>query len=187
MSSQNATFHALLRPCVLQILRATGYYATRTAVLDTMTDLAGRYMYLLCQKMAMHAAHNATENDPSIVDLRMALQDVGALLPERPLEEQEYLNEEDMRGVEAFIEWFQGPGHTAIREIAVVDGDAEATDYLNGTLASEMLLFLPFPGMSLLVQSRTGAANIFFDSSENETQQDGRRLQVSFHYSWQGQ
>ncbi|KAL0938868.1 bromodomain associated protein [Colletotrichum truncatum] len=76
-------FHALLRPAVLQILRATGYHAARPVVLDAVTELAARYMFALCQATARHAADNNPEGDvPGIVDVRMALQELGAVPPD---------------------------------------------------------------------------------------------------------
>jgi transcription initiation factor TFIID subunit 3 len=143
-------FHALLRPAILQILRATGYHGAKTSVLDSVTDLAARYLLHLCQLTALYATHNNDEPPlflpedgatppnpvvpaPTIVDVRMALQRSGALLPERIQEEQEYLGEEDTRGVEAFIAWAMGPMNREIKRIAL-DGIDEAGDYLDGEL-----------------------------------------------------
>jgi transcription initiation factor TFIID subunit 3 len=148
-------FHALLRPAVLQILRATGYHSAKTSVLDSVTDLAARYLLHLCQLTALYATHNNDEPSPflpengapppnpvvpapTIVDVRMALQRSGALLPERIPEEQEYLGEEDTRGVEAFIAWATGPLNREIKRIAL-DGIDEAGDYLDG----EPCFFVP--------------------------------------------
>lgn len=76
-------YHALLRPVVLQILRTTGYHASRPVVLDALTELAARYMYALCQATARHAADNNPEGEtPGIVDVRMALQELGAVPPD---------------------------------------------------------------------------------------------------------
>jgi transcription initiation factor TFIID subunit 3 len=207
-------FHALLRPAVLQILRATGYHSAKTSVIDSVTDLAARYFLHLCQLTAVYAAHNNEDLPPSlllhpahhlaengngssssstvggegdvgggggdggvggvpaaapeiapaavpaaatatatattgsgsgsgagivnpvipaptIVDVRMALQRSGALLPERLPEEQEYLGEEDMRGVENFVAWAMGSVNREIKRIAL-DGVDEAGDYLDG-------------------------------------------------------
>ncbi|KAL5624651.1 hypothetical protein BROUX41_004711 [Berkeleyomyces rouxiae] len=123
-------FHALLRPCVLQILRATGYYGSRPSVVDTLTDLAVRYMLLLCQKTAFHAVDNGNDLAPTIVDVRMAMQDMGMLLPERPLFEQDFLGEEDTRGVDEFVAWFDSLGAKAIDALPLYDGESEAPDYL---------------------------------------------------------
>ena len=177
-------FHALLRPAVLQILRATGYHSAKTSVLDSVTDLAARYFLHLCHLTALYATHNNTlGNDsdqpphllllpptttaiseeqqqqqqlqqqqvlnpttaspsaaatlnpaipaPTLVDVRMALQRAGALLPERIREEQEYLEEEDMRGLEGFVAWATGALNREITRIAL-DGNDEAGDYLDG-------------------------------------------------------
>ncbi|KAL2169843.1 hypothetical protein VTG60DRAFT_5584 [Thermothelomyces hinnuleus] len=179
-------FHALLRPAVLQILRATGYHAAKTSVIDSVTDLAARYFLHICHLTAVFATHNneglppspspspplapsssspgvpppastsvadappvttttttaATATTtaatlvnpavpaPTIVDVRMALQRAGALLPERIAEEQEYVGEEDMRGVDNFIAWAMGPLNREIARIAL-DGNDEAGDYLD--------------------------------------------------------
>ncbi|KAK4237033.1 hypothetical protein C8A03DRAFT_45051 [Achaetomium macrosporum] len=140
-------FHALLRPAVLQILRATGYHAAKPSVIDSVTDLAARYFLHLCRLTALYSAHNNEEIPPvmadgngaslhptvpapTIVDVRLALQRAGVLKPERILEEQEYLDAEDTRGVEAFVAWAMGPLNREITRIAL-DGNDEAADYLD--------------------------------------------------------
>lgn len=134
MTPPTTLFHALLRPSILQILRATGYHGARSGTLDILTDLAARYLWELCHMTAVYAAHNGlnTENGaPTVVDIRMALQHVGALLPERPELEQEYNGAEDMRGVEDFIAWFESQQSVEIRRVAL-DGIDDATNYLDG-------------------------------------------------------
>ncbi|KAK3498218.1 hypothetical protein B0T13DRAFT_254359 [Neurospora crassa] len=127
-------YHALLRPSILQILRAAGYHGARTSVLDSVTDMAARYLDALCRLTATFAAHNNEEPEtgelvPTIVDVRMALQQIGALLPEKSELEQLYNGVEDTRGVDAFVAWAAGPVNKEIKRIAL-DSD-EATDYLN--------------------------------------------------------
>ncbi|KAK4132590.1 hypothetical protein BT67DRAFT_82113 [Trichocladium antarcticum] len=176
--------HALLRPAVLQILRATGYHSARTSVIDSVTDLAARYFLHLCHVTALYAAHNNDGDNPeeeeeeeeawppshhapttttttttalatidgndsgsgsgsapadavvvpvpapTLVDVRMALQRAGALLPERLEEEQRYSGVEDLRGVEGFVAWAVGPMNREIKRIAL-DGEDEAGDYLD--------------------------------------------------------
>ncbi len=193
-------YHALLRPAVLQILRATGYHSAKTSVLDSVTDLAARYFLNLCHLTAVYATHNtnrdpededdedeflnylmngmngvtggggsgdallsfdsatvaaeagdgAQENGatittvtnaaalrnpvvpaPSIVDVRMALERAGALLPARIDVEQEYFESEDLRGMEGFVAWATGALNREIARIAL-DGNDEAGDYLDG-------------------------------------------------------
>lgn len=139
MTTQQSLHHSLLRPCILHILRAAGYHSTRPSVLDTLTDLAARYILLLAQSAAKHAALNHDEMEPelalelSVTDVRMAMQDCGALAPERVIEDQEYDGLEDMRGVEAFLGWVMGPGNHEIRRIALEGSEGAREDYLTGT------------------------------------------------------
>ncbi|KAK5990895.1 Transcription initiation factor TFIID subunit 3-like protein [Cladobotryum mycophilum] len=131
MTSPPSLFHAFLRPSILQILRATGYHSTRPVVLDSLTDLAARYLTLLCEKTAANAVNNhGVPGDYNIVDVRLALQDVGALLPERMSSEQTLKGDEDMRGVEEFIQWFAGARMKEMMEMSSGDGELDATDYL---------------------------------------------------------
>ncbi|KIE02002.1 Bromodomain associated domain protein, partial [Metarhizium majus ARSEF 297] len=132
MTTQSAFFHALLRPAILQILRSTGYHSAKPSVVDSLTDIAGRYLAVLCEKTASHAIHNKGDaGDYTIVDVRLALQEVGALLPEKTATEQSWLGEEDTTGVDEFIEWFSGQRMTELMEMGIGDGEIDATDYLN--------------------------------------------------------
>lgn len=84
---------------------------------------------------AIYASHNGSEDNPQIFDLRMALQYMGALLPERHEMEQFYTGVEDTRGTDDFISWFGGHESREIRRIAKEerdDIDAPMTDYLLG-------------------------------------------------------
>ncbi|PKY07158.1 bromodomain-containing protein [Aspergillus campestris IBT 28561] len=118
MSAPNL-HNALLRPPIIQILRAAGFHATRPSVLDTVADLAGRYMMILASFAADHAA-NAHPSDPipGLEDIYQALQDAGALRPQLREWEEDWQGSEDMRGLDAFISWFTGPANHEIRRIA---------------------------------------------------------------------
>ncbi|KAK0392472.1 hypothetical protein NLU13_1967 [Sarocladium strictum] len=132
MTTPPSLFHALLRPTILQILRATGYHSTRPAVLDSVTDLAARYLSLLCENTARHAVHNHGDSaDFDVVDVRLALQDAGALLPQKVGPEEEWTGEEDLRGVEEFVRWFAGQRMKEMMAVGAGDGETDATDYLN--------------------------------------------------------
>lgn len=127
MAHQLPLFHSLLRPCVLQILRAQGYHAARASVIDALTDLAARYLTLLCESTAHHTAHNSTELTglvPSLVDVRLALEDCGALAG------GDDSGDDDPRGVDEFVDWVAGPRNREIRRVAL-DGDDENSDYLS--------------------------------------------------------
>ncbi|KHN95314.1 Bromodomain associated domain protein [Metarhizium album ARSEF 1941] len=136
MATQSAFFHALLRPPILQILRSTGYHSAKPSVVDSLTDIAARYLTTLCEKTASHAIHNQGDAaDYTIVDVRLALQEVGALLPEKTATEQAWLGKEDTTGVDDFIGWFSGERMTELMEMGVGDGESDATDYLSGKSA----------------------------------------------------
>lgn len=132
--------NALLRPPIIQILRAAGFHATRPSVVDTIADLTARYMMILASSATAHAA-NAHPSDPmpALEDIYQALQDAGALRPQLRDWEEDWQDEEDTRGLESFLAWFTGPANREIRRIAgfvpsegdVVDADSlEKEDYL---------------------------------------------------------
>ncbi|EEP76513.1 predicted protein [Uncinocarpus reesii 1704] len=110
--------NCFLRPPIIQILRAAGFHSARPAVIDTLTDLAARYLLLLASSTVDHALNSHAEDPiPTLDDILMTFNDVGALRPQKtPLEED--LEGEDMRGLELFLAWFSGPANTEIRRIA---------------------------------------------------------------------
>ncbi|CAK7229394.1 hypothetical protein SBRCBS47491_007232 [Sporothrix bragantina] len=120
-------FHSLLRPCILQILRAQGYHAARPSVVDAFTDLAARYLTLLCETTAHHTAHNSTEVTglvPSLIDVRLALEDCALLSAGTGVD--------DVRPIAEFVDWVAGARNREIRRIALDgdDDDGATTDYL---------------------------------------------------------
>ena len=141
MMSPNALQDSLLRPSILHVLRAAGFNATRPAALDTLVDLASRYIVLLATQTASHAFANHNDIVPTVVDVRMALQDVGALRPQIGIMEEQARNEEDTRGMDAFLKWMTGDESREIRRIAGMvssEGDvdvevgSEQEDFLTG-------------------------------------------------------
>ncbi|KAL9577184.1 MAG: hypothetical protein Q9203_007556 [Teloschistes exilis] len=148
--SSHALYTSLLRPPVIHILRAAGFHTTKPAVLDTLVDLAARYITLLASRAAAHAQESHNDHILTITDVRMALQDVGALWPQKSAMEEHIMGEEDMRGVEAFVKWMKGDEHREIRRIAgLIDSEAampgvdmptEKEDFLTGTSP-----VLPYP------------------------------------------
>ncbi|EPS31410.1 hypothetical protein POX_h09697 [Penicillium oxalicum] len=139
MSGHNL-HNALLRPPIIQILRAQGFHSTRPSVLETLSDLTGRYLMILASATASHAA-NAHPEDPVPVleDVYQALLDAGALRPQLREWEEDWAGEEDLRGLDSLIGWITGPAHREIRRIAgfvpsegdMVDPDAiEKEDFL---------------------------------------------------------
>lgn len=144
---------ALLRPAVLQILKSVGFVRSQSAPVDTLTDLAARYLALLADETAKAAISNHSDYVPTIQDTRLALDAVGALRPQmKPNEELLHGTEvvngevvpfEDLRGVQNFVRWAQGSVNREIRRVAGLsregDGAAdlaavidEGEDYLTG-------------------------------------------------------
>ena len=140
--SAHALYSSLLRPPILHILRAAGFHATRPVVLDTLVDLTVRYLMLLASTTAAHAEGNHNDACPDVTDIRMALQDVGAFVPQMHAMEEQWNGEEDMRGIESFLDWVKGDTNKELRRIAglaptegqVVDVEAlnAKEDFLTG-------------------------------------------------------
>ncbi len=143
-----------MRPGILQILRAAGFHNISGAAFDVMTDLAIRYIELLASTTAQHAFNNHNDYLPTIQDVRMALLEAGALRPQMSVLEErakglvkvngESVPFEDMRGVEAFLNWARGPSNHEIRRVAGLasgPGDVvevgvfdEQEDYVTGAV-----------------------------------------------------
>ena len=145
---------SLLRPAVLQILRGAGFTHARPAVVDTVTDLAARYLLLLASSTAQNAFNTHNSSVPTIQDVRLALSEAGALYPQMSAAEEqlrgavevegEMLPFEDLRGVRAFVEWAQDDLNKEVRRMAgfgggdemnveqIAAGTDEREDYLTG-------------------------------------------------------
>lgn len=92
-------------------------------------------MTQLARLTAAHAALNQDDPElalePMVQDVRMAMQDLGLLLPEKTSTEQE-LYGEDTRGVEGFVGWAMGAENAEIRRIALEGAEGAKEDYLSG-------------------------------------------------------
>ena len=149
--SPGTLHNSLLRPSVLHILRAAGFHSTRPAAIDTLVDLAARYLDLLARQTAAHAISNHNDCVPTVTDVRMALQDVGALRPQIGIMEEQTRGEEDMRGMDAFLKWIVGEESKEIKRIAGmlaaggeevdVEIGIEREDFLTGQSAIETVSY----------------------------------------------
>ncbi|KAM0718636.1 hypothetical protein Q7P37_005707 [Cladosporium fusiforme] len=138
MSTQTYDLHrALLRPAIVHILRAAGFHSTKPSVLDTISNLAERYLMLLASTTATHARSSHNDPVPTITDIRMALSECGALSPfagaaeedwrermRRPMVEIEQPENGDLKDVRDFMRWFDSPQHAEMRRIAGLIPDA---------------------------------------------------------------
>lgn len=157
--SPNNLHNALLRPAVIQILRAAGFNNAKGSVVDTVTDLAVRYMLLLGNATAQSAFSNHNTYVPTVQDVRMALVEAGALVPQMSVSEEEgrgfeTIDEElvafeDLRGVEGFVNWARGPVNKEIRRVAGVAASGkdladvnlidDGEDFLTGMTMSDVV------------------------------------------------
>lgn len=123
---------ALLRPAIIQIVKAMGFNLAKPSALDSLADMAARYLLLLADETALAARETHDDDQPTIQDVRIALQKAGALRPQLDFDEEaargtEMVNGkevpfEDLRGVNNFVRWAQGPICKEIRRIAGLDG-----------------------------------------------------------------
>lgn len=90
MSQAHDLHRALLRPAIIHTLRAAGFHSTKPSVLDTLTNIAERYLLLLASTTAQHAYNSHNEPTPTITDLRLALTDCGVLIPAEGAAEEEW-------------------------------------------------------------------------------------------------
>lgn len=126
---------ALLRPAVLQVLKAMGFSLAKPAVVDTLTDLTARYLLLVASETAHLALNNHGDSQPTVQDVRLALEKVGALGPQMKTTEEAakgyekvdgvLVPFEDLRGVRNFVKWAEGPIHREIRRVGGLDGGEE--------------------------------------------------------------
>ncbi|KAJ8603895.1 hypothetical protein MRB53_042030 [Persea americana] len=84
----DALHRSLLRPAVIHILRAAGFHSCRPSVLDVVTDLCARYLFLLGSKTVQHvydrtAPQSVSDDDtpemiegPTVTDIRLVLNSV---------------------------------------------------------------------------------------------------------------
>ena len=123
---------SLLRPPVLQILRAAGFQSARSAAFDALVDLAARYLLLLATRTAAHAWSNHGSPEPDVIDVRMTLEAVGALRPAHGALEDQFADGDDLRGVRAFVDWARGDANREIMRIAGMAGGENDAAGLEG-------------------------------------------------------
>jgi len=142
--------HQLLRPCILQILRAAGFHSTRPSVLDALVSITQNYLMLLGSRTAAHAFENHNSPTPNITDVRMAMEDAGVFAPDltaseeawkevlrKPLiaydertgareKERQRRDAEDLESIREWVDWWREGKHAEIRRVAglVAEGNA---------------------------------------------------------------
>ena len=169
MASSNLSI-GLLRPAILHILRAAGFHGARVSAVDTMVDLAHRYMILLAEKAAEYALMNDSKI-PDVTEVRMALEEVGAFVPQISASEEQLLYDDDLRGLQNFMAWVEGDIHREIRRIAGLEATLGEVN-LNGEMQREDYLTGKYSTIG-------GTMQLKFFSTQEETQQNGRGIEIS--------
>jgi transcription initiation factor TFIID subunit 3 len=159
--SHQEFFDALLRIPIIQIFRAAGFHSMKASTLDVITEIAGRYINLLATKAKDRAELDNT-TVPNLHHVRLAMQDVGLLVPSttatedawrealrRPLEtfpegavrdkEKQRRDEEDTVAIRNFIAWVEGPINKEIIRVAGMERDENGNrpdDFVTGKSTS---------------------------------------------------
>ncbi|KAK9770627.1 putative Bromodomain associated domain-containing protein [Seiridium cardinale] len=114
-------FHlALLRPAILQILRAQGYYTCKPTVLEFFTEIVADYIFNTAVATRRAMEHNHPETpEVTLPDLRQGLEYMGAFnRDENKREDREYAGDSELRGIEQFKAWFDEKQNQRITRIA---------------------------------------------------------------------
>ncbi|KAH6660015.1 hypothetical protein BKA67DRAFT_530135 [Truncatella angustata] len=114
-------FHlALLKPVVLQILRATGYYTTKPSVLEALTELVADYIFNTAVAARKAMEHNHPESpEMTLPDLRIGLEYMGAFNhDENKREDRDFDGDKGLRGIHDFKAWFDGKHNSRLTRIA---------------------------------------------------------------------
>lgn len=67
-------------------------------MVDTITDLAARYLILLASSTAQNAFNNHNDHTPTVQDVRLALTQAGALVPQMSTAEEGLKDDVEIEG-----------------------------------------------------------------------------------------
>jgi transcription initiation factor TFIID subunit 3 len=138
MTDARTLHSSLLRPAILQILRASGFHAARPSVVEALTSIAASYIHLLAIRTHAYALSNHDTVPPDVTDVRMAMADVGAVVPGLTASEEVWKEILEREGnvygcgaealdeVRHFVDWVHGTVVKEQKRIAGFIGD-EAT------------------------------------------------------------
>ena len=138
--TSNSLHQSLLQPAVLQIVRSAGFNSAKPLAIDTLTDLATRYLVLLATSTIQNSLRIHNTSVPTVQDVRLAFSENGGLYPQMTPDEEarkpdvmvagEWMPFEDLRGVDGFIDWAHGSVNKEIRRIAGFSGDELNVDQI---------------------------------------------------------
>ncbi|KAF1999537.1 bromodomain associated domain-containing protein [Amniculicola lignicola CBS 123094] len=178
-------FINLLRPAVIQILRAQGFHGAKPSVVDTLTDITARYIVLLTTRTLEFSQHNHDDALPSVTDVRLAMQDCGLLVPtltpseeiwkemlRKPLEdyeestgaranEAERRDAEDTADVREFVNWFESKANKELGRIASLRVGKPAPQPVGTTEALDQMEMEDYLTTLMKKHSKTGVESRF--------------------------
>lgn len=114
-------FHlALLRPAILQALRAQGYYTCKPSVLEFFTEIVADYIYNTATATRNAMEHNHPDTpEVTLPDLRQGLEYMGAFTrDENKREDRNFDGDPELRGIQNFKDWFDGKQNQRMTRIA---------------------------------------------------------------------
>lgn len=86
MTNERDFNSGVLRIAIIQILRSVGFYRTSNRLVDILCDLYIRFFQLLLEKTQRNNQLRAPEDDISVQDLALAIEDLGLVRPSNPLD-----------------------------------------------------------------------------------------------------
>ena len=123
-------------------------------------------MTALAEKVAVYSTEGAVVAEPTITHARLAMEDIGAFIPRSTAGEESWSTTEDLRGIQAFMDWCQGEANSEIRRIAgmttkegakvEVGGLGDGEDFLSGTETA--LLHQSIADFNSSFEKKTGKA-----------------------------
>ena len=92
-------------------------------MVDALTEMAAKKLMTMATRTVNYAMTVDGSEKVDVKHVRMAMQDLGALIPTMMIEDEiELPDGEDIRGVEHFLEWATGKENKEIRRVALEGG-----------------------------------------------------------------
>ncbi|KAF3928268.1 hypothetical protein AA313_de0208273 [Arthrobotrys entomopaga] len=153
-------FHfSLLRIATAQVLRHAGLTGSRPSVLDSFTDITGRYLTLL-GNTARTISESSNRTTSELSDVLSAMEHLGLLKPLTIYTP----DPDDTRAIDNFIEWAKSPEIEELRKLAgvitvEVDEQLETVDEGGETLLVAERSFLDTTTTTLPLTNGTKEAS----------------------------
>ncbi|KAF3919843.1 hypothetical protein ABW20_dc0110511 [Dactylellina cionopaga] len=130
MDTPEQFYFSLLRISTAQMLRHSGLAGSRPSVLDSLTDMTGRYLTLL-GTTARTICESSNRTTCELSDVLSAMEHLGLLKPLTTYSP----DLDDTRAVDNFINWAKSPEVEELRKVAgviTVEVDEQEADEVTG-------------------------------------------------------